>query len=94
MGATFILFNRTRNQFCYILDQPHKYMEIFNEYSSYFVSWVLLDEWRGDFIEFVSDYNEEKFYDIQNFPDVSKKLLIDFAEFCKDHPEWFVAKKI
>lgn len=93
MGTVYVMLNKTRNEGLYILNCPHKFLELFNKEYAQFVTWLLLDEWRGDHVVFVHDNNSFDYgEEFRKAKDVSDEMAEKWKDFKAEKKDFFEEK--
>ena len=90
MGTVYALLNKTKKEHVFIDGVGQKFFELFNTEYMIFITWLLLTEWHGDHVVFVSDKNESEYGDeFWEAMDKTGDLTDAFKEFKKEKKWWF-----
>jgi len=90
MGTVYALLNKTKKESVYIDNIPQKFFELMNKKYSNFVTWMLLYNWLGDHVVFVSDNNSSEFCkEFYGSEDKSEEYWNDFNNFINSNSWYF-----
>ena len=85
MGTIYGLLNKTKKESILIGGHGQKLSELMCEEYSNFVVYMLILDWRGDHVIFISDNNSFNYgEEFESASDVSDKYWGEYKEFLKE----------